>query len=412
MKSFLKVIIVILLTAFTPAFAVESAIYLPKDTPLPERDMNNDGVIDKNDIVIDNTEENFDFFEHFKDPIDHDVSLSSRINKAIHAKVTRTDKANYLLKDILTVDYEKGPIDRLQLYAKYRGNLSTNIFSHDVDTEYDITSIDVGVIGELEKFQETDFKLQLKFAPTKNMTFFQQLISDAYIVNKNIPHHQVYVGNSRNQVGVEGGMSTTFVPFVNRAQIARTFGNTRALGVRVAGKYSLADYSLALNSSDRFFKEFFPGAEVTGWVNFKPLGLLDSEKYGKLVIGGGISKGKRHTDYTVGGAYIGYNYKDFMINAEYSRADGYNGRYTSTNKAEGFYATIGYKITPKIQIVARADHFDPNLNASGDKRREYSAGINYYIIGQGLKLLFNYVFCDNENAEDSHRLILGTQILL
>ena len=45
-------------------------------------------------------------------------------------------------------------------------------------------------------------------------------------------------------------------------------------------------------------------------------------------------------------------------------------------------------------------------------RREYTAGINYFIKGQALKLILNYVFCQNQSAPDSHRIMLGTQILL
>ena len=423
MKTFLKTVLIILLTFISEsAFAVEDLsveknvhegeILLPENTQLPTRDLNNDGVIDSKDLLIDTAEENFFMFKHLGDPINREEgSLFYKVEKALKAEVTRTDYSNYLLKDILTVDLDKGPVDRIQFYGKYRGNLSFNFMESDFDGDYDVTSIDVGMMGQLNPEYKTDFKLQFKLTPTSERTFFQNLISDAYIVNTAIPNHQIMIGNSRNQVGVEGGMSTTYVPFILRSQIARTFGNTRAFGVRVIGNYSLVDYSLAANSSDRFFKEFFPGAEFTGWVNLKPLGKTDG-RYGKLVVGGGLNAGKRHENYTVGGAYVGWNYKDFMINAEYAIADGYNARVLSTDKAEGFYTTIGYKLTPKVQLVARFDQFDPNRDMDGDIRREYSAGINYYVIGQGMKILLNYVYCDNQNLEDSHRLMLGTQILL
>ena len=424
MKTFLQTVLIILFTFISgSAFAVEGLsveknvmegeILLPENTKLPARDLNNDGIIDSKDLLIDTSEENFFTFEHLGDPINREEgSLFYKIEKALKAEVTRTDYSNYLFKDILTVDLDKGPVDRIQFYGKYRGNMSFNFVEQgDYDGDYDITSIDVGMMGQFNPKYKTDFKLQLKFTPTSERTFFQNLISDAYIVNTAIPHHQIMLGNSRNQVGVEGGMSTTYVPFVLRSQIARTFANTRAFGARVIGNYSLVDYSLAFNSSDRFFREFFPGAEFTGWVNLKPLGKTDG-KYGKLVMGGGLNSGRHHEDYTVGGAYIGWNYKDFMINAEYSVADGYNARVFSNDKAEGFYTTVGYKLTPKIQLVARYDQFDPNKDLSGDIRREYSAGINYFVIGQGMRILLNYVYCDNQNTEDSHRLILGTQILL
>ena len=56
--------------------------------------------------------------------------------------------------------------------------------------------------------------------------------------------------------------------------------------------------------------------------------------------------------------------------------------------------------------------FDPNKSISGDKRREYTAGINYFIKGQALKFVLNYVFCQNDATKDSHRFVLGTQVLL
>ena len=101
-----------------------------------------------------------------------------------------------------------------------------------------------------------------------------------------------------------------------------------------------------------------------------------------------------------------------MTNFEYAIADGYNGTYISTDKATGFYTTIQYRLTQKLHILARYDQFDPNRDVANNLRREYSAGITYFIKGQALRLILNYVFCDNEDTEDSHRIILGTQILL
>ena len=241
MKTFFKTVLLILFI-FTSqrAFAVEGLsieknvtegeILLPENTKLPARDLNNDGVIDSKDLLIDTAEENFFMFNHLGDPINREEgSLFYKIEKALKAEVTRTDYSNYLLKDILTVDLDKGPVDRIQFYGKYRGNMSFNFVEQgDYDGDYDITSIDVGMMGEFNPKYKTDFKLQFKFAPTSERTFLQNLISDAYIVNKSIPNHQIIIGNSRNQVGVEGGMSTTYVPFVLRSQIARTFANTRA----------------------------------------------------------------------------------------------------------------------------------------------------------------------------------------
>ena len=81
-------------------------------------------------------------------------------------------------------------------------------------------------------------------------------------------------------------------------------------------------------------------------------------------------------------------------------------------KASGFYSTLAYRITPKLQVLIRYDEFDPNKEIANNNKREYVAGFNYFIKGQALKLIMNYVFCQNDGAKDSHRLMLGTQILL
>ncbi len=367
------------------------------------------------DIVRDNVDTEFSIFDNL---IDHDTSYDhpfkiekeSLFGRIYHKKLERTSIPSFLLQDELTFKYKKGPIDKVQFYGAYQGNMGFDFTGADYDTDYGFGFMEAGVVGDF-KDKNTDFKLQFNFRPGENRTYLQGLVTDAYIMNTRIPHHKIIVGNSRNQVGFEGGMGSYVVPFAMRSQISRTFGNTRALGLRIVGDYDLVDYSLALNSSDRFFKEFFPGAEFTGWVNFKPLGKTDG-RYGTLVLGGGLNAGHNDTNYTVGGAYASYRYKKFMTNFEYAIADGYNGTYISTDKATGFYTTVAYRLTQKLHILARYDQFDPNRDVANNMRREYSAGLNYFIKGQALRLILNYVFCDNEDTEDSHRIILGTQILL
>lgn len=418
MNFFLKIALIIVFAFVSAAYAAETNAS-PKD--VIKLDVSrNDNQPDKdewvkNDVIKDNVDTEFSIFDNLIDSnenYDHPFKIEkeSLFGKIYQKKIERTSIPSFLLKDNLTFKYKKGPIDKVQFYGGYQGRLRFNFEGPDYDTEYGNSFMDVGVIGDF-KDKNTDFKLQLNLKQGENRTYLQGLVTDAYIMNTRIPHHKVIVGNSRNQVGVEGGMSSYVLPFATRSQISRTFGNTRALGARVVGDYDLIDYSLAVNSSDRFFKEFFPGVEFTGWVNFKPLGKTN-EKYGILILGGGLNAGHNVADYTVGGAYASYRYKKFMANFECAIADGYNGTYRSSKKASGFYTTAAYRLNKRIHLLARYDQFDPNRDISDNLKKEYSVGINYFIKGQALRLILNYVFCDNEDALDSHRIILGTQILL
>ncbi len=362
--------------------------------------------------VESNVESEFSLFENFDLDKDNDnkIDEDTLIGKLINRDIIRTDIPSYLMAPELTFHPQKGPVSKVQFYGAYNGYISSSWGSGDYDTAYDFAVLQFGALGKI-RGTKTDFKILVNPRPSSERNYMQNFFADAYLINSSIPHHKIVVGYSRNQVGKEGGSSSYILPFIMRSQISRNFGSTRALGVRLIGNYDLVDYNFAFNSSDRYFHDWFAGPEFTGWVDFKPLGKTDG-RYGKLILGGGLNTGKNHTDYTVGSLYLGYKYKKLWTSFEYGIADGYNGVEVVDKKATGFYGTVGYKIHPRLQLIGRFDQFDPNRDVSGDLRREYTAGINYFIKGQALRLILNYIFCQNEHAEDSHRFLIGTQILL
>lgn len=344
-----------------------------------------------------------------------DKTLKEKLRDVYHLEVDKYDKPNYLLQEVLTHKFDEDSIlDRTQLWAGYNGDIGLQ-FNNDGDhitNHYDINTINVGY-DIFFKNNNADARIMFNYNPFTERNFVQNLFADMYIATNKIPHHRLLVGHSRPPVGMEGGAGPFVLPFIARSQIARNFGTVRKLGARVSGNYSLVDYDFGVYSSDTYFQEFFPGAEFIGWINVKPLAKTDG-KWGQLKIGGGLQGGHRDNNYCVTGAYIGYEYKRFMANFEWAHASGYNGPagYSTDKHASGFYATIGYMLTKKLQILARYDEYDPNREVANNNKREYSVGLNYFIKGQGLRLILNYVFCQNDAAKDSHRILLGTQILL
>lgn len=340
-----------------------------------------------------------------------ELTLAEKIENIKSREITNTSKTHYLLHEILTKRFEKSPIETMQLYGIFRSDLDVDIESDDTDTTYGFNDLNVGIKGDF-RGDKTFYEARLRLHHQNDYSFLQFLPSNFYIGTHAIPHHTVYLGNVRTPTGYEGGMSTSLIPFVVRSQIARNFGNTRQVGIKIKGSYDFIDYDIGGYSSDTYFRKFFPGAEFAGWVTLKPLAKTDG-KYGKLKIGGGITAGQNDIDYFIAGAHANYEYKKIFADFEWGKADGYNGAKTLTStKAEGFNTTLGYKLTPKIHLLTRYDQYTPNLAYSKDVRREYSAGVNYYIKGQALKVMLNYVFCQNDVLKDSHRIILGTQILL
>lgn len=365
---------------------------------------------DEDDSVMDNSELDFEFFKIFDQDNDSVISEDTILGKIYKSNITRTDIQSFLLKDELTHRFKKGPIHKIQAYGGFRGSLNS-IFAQDYSTNYDNMTTQVGMYG---KFNNPDyrFKLAINPIPRTGSNYLDRFISDAYIINTTIPHHQIIAGYSRVQTGVEGGTSSYILPFVTRSQIARNFGSARSLGVKVLGNYNYVDYNIGVGSSGRYVTSGMPGMEFTGWLNVKPFGSED-KKFGKLTLGAGFNGGHNGIDYSVGSVYVGYKHKKLWANFEAGIADGYSGSNgISANKASGYAVTAGWKFNPHWQLIGRVDQFDPNRNVSGDLKREYTVGLNWFIKGQALKIVLNYVFCQNQNRNDSHKIILATQVML
>lgn len=339
-------------------------------------------------------------------------AFSKGMSKLYHLEAERTDVPTSLLKSKLTKNFEHGPFEKLYLWGAYQGSFNTTMTEGEHGTTiYNPSLINIILDGTFRGGKE-GFRLMVDPGHQHNRSFMEQFLLDAYVQTKRIPHHTIMLGNSRVGIGDEGRSSMYVLPFVNRAQAARNLSNVRKFGLRVKGDYRLVDYDFGGYSSTTFWHSFFPGVEFNGWVNFKPLGMTDG-RYGKLVTGGGISAGRNHTDYFLTGVYAGYEYKRFWAKFEYMHANGSNaGTGPTLTKSSGLFATVAYKITPKLELLARYDSYDPNEQIKHNYSREYTAGVNYYLKGQALRLMLNYVYCQRQDASDSHQIIVGTQIIL
>ena len=373
-------------------------------------------------FMPENSENEADVVEEFGNDAPQPVTLSDenevkslrdKSKDVYNIEVEKYDRPDYLFKEILTHNCKKSSVmENWHIWGAYNAYSDMNFGSDSTFSDkYVSNALNVGFDGFL-KNNNSDFRIMMGFPIDYSGNYTQALFSDVYIATNKIPHHRIQIGHFRPQVGMNGGSSAYTIPFLRRSQIGRTFGTARRLGGRIKGDYSYLDYDFGVYSSGTYFTDFFPGTEFVGCMNFKPLAKVE-DKYGKLKLGGGIDGGKRDNDFFVTGAYVGYEYKRFMAEFEWANANGYNGAAGHSRKhATGFYTTIGYMLTKKLQLVACYDQFDPDKNIDNNNKREMTLGLNYFIKGQALRLILNYVFCQNDNTKDSHRIMLGAQILI
>lgn len=338
-----------------------------------------------------------------------------KIHEALQGEVSTTTLTSTkgLLEDTMKMTFEKGPIESLAPWFDYNGSFS-NVWNGETyqNTLYGINFMDVGVNG---KCRDGKTVFRIMFNPgrvVEGNTYFQSFLDDLYIIRDIGKHNKILVGNTWVPIGMEAKESPFTIPFFGRSQISRTYGTSRALGVKLMGDYKLVEYHIGGYSSERYLKDWFPGPEFAGLVSLKPLGLTNG-KYGKLLMGGSLDAGNSDSHFCVAGTHLIYEYKRLKASLEYATADGSNGSTGfSKNQSEGFYGTLAYRVTPRIQALVRYDHFDPNKNKANDIRREYTAGINYFVKGQALKLMLNYVLYSVENGTYGSRIMVGTQIIL
>ncbi len=230
-------------------------------------------------------------------------------------------------------------------------------------------------------------------------------------INEN---HKIKIGTSRAPIGYEGSISAFNIPFAKRAQISRNFGNAIATGVSLQGSINALDYDIGGYTSTRNTQGFKDGGEFIGRIGFEPFYKKEGSPLEHLKIYAGSDIGHKSENYGVYFAALNYKYKNFLFSAEYAWADGSNGGGSfSLKKRQGAFATIGWDITPKVQLLARYDYFDQNMKKSDSANYEYTAGINYYIIKQRARVGLNYTFSEDKmTGHNKNSVYLLTQFLI
>ena len=401
MEKFIRLIILFIILLFpVKAFGIEEEVILPIERT------SSVGLEENIRLAIeDSTVESAVANEPIETPKE-----KKEVKKA-YAEYNYLGERTPLLSEYTKYKSETGILKSFEPSFAYRGFFDMNMTEHeDSDLFYENALLDLNLIG---KFQApVEFKSQFNFLSMGHENYFRRFFKDQYLAFTAIPHNKIYVGYFRAPIGKEGASSSYILPLFNRSQMAKNFGNARAIGTKLEGKYDLVNYNLSVTSSDRQFHEFFPGLEFSGWADLKPLGKTDG-RWGELEIGGGINAGRRHDDYIVAGAAVSYKYKKLGLFAEYGISDGSNGSKGFTTKSgQGVTLTATYNITKKLQLVARYDAFDSDRHKSNKTITEYSVGLNYLIKGSALKLICNYIYRHKPSGHDSNRILVGFQIVL
>ena len=304
-----------------------------------------------------------------------------------------------------SVRFDNSFIDEISGELRFQGITSFEEKRGNLNTTF---PFDINAVAE-SKFGSKKYRFFTEYAFTRNTddignAFFGKF-SNLYIERNFSKNHKMRVGVSRSPIGLEGSMSSFALPFAQRAQISREFGDAISTGISFIGNKGALEYNMGGYTSTRFTQGFKDGAEFIGRIGVKPFYKQEGSYFKNLKLYAGADVGHRGENYGVYSAALTYEYKKFLMNFEYAYADGSNGDYFDPRKRQGFFATAGYNITTKLQLLARYDYFDRNLDESKNINHEYSVGINYFVFKQRLKFALNYVFSNDEKTNTNKNAI-------
>ncbi len=214
-------------------------------------------------------------------------------------------------------------------------------------------------------------------------------VLDARITYKFSPQFNLRIGRFIG-AGVKGGglTSHTKIDIVERPVTAQkwaaaTIGaDYRDYGIAVLGSISGFSYNVTLHngsgamnvlaSHKSIGNPMKSGMAVSAMVGFKPEGIKG------LDIGGYFGQGnKYYNDYSSFSGYLYYQPGPFRFKGEYVSWTNKNAPTEVTSN--GFYAFGAYKIMPKIELLARYEQFDPNVDVDNDEQTDITIGAGYSI---------------------------------
>ncbi len=310
------------------------------------------------------------------------------------------------------LEFENSFINSVKGLVLFEGTLTFN----NIENKDSTFNAKLGVIEPMLRTRFNNNKSELMFDINltrnfKNYSNYTHKISRLYVSHNINEHQKIILGQGNRLMSTyNGSLSTMQQEFVLKSQLGRTFGNAGSAGIRNTGSYKYVDYDIGLYDSTRYMDDFGHGLDFTAYVMLKPFTDF-SESINGFKIGSGYTNGKYLNSYEQYSFFAAYDFSKLHLKAEYADADGYNGVYNSNNKAEGFYTSASYDITPKLSLIARYDFFNEDKTHPDAKTGEYTAGITYKMY-KNMKFMINYVRRDLPNHNYSNMFLFATRFII
>jgi hypothetical protein len=243
-----------------------------------------------------------------------------------------------------------------------------------------------------------------------------KVLLEADVTYAHAPFLNLKLGQFQVPFGYETQNSNFDVEAIDRSQVVTalwhngtTAGYSRDQGAMVYGRHTLLVYQAALvngsglNTSDNNNHKDLVARVGLGIPMFAGLGFS--------VLRGKGGPEDSLLDRTGMGFDLFLDTGKVLLEAEWISAKGTNA-YDSEDKIwmgsegefGGYYAIVGYRVTPLIEPVFKYDKFDPNKDVDDDEVTAMYFGVNLNFEGKA-RLLTHYVTVDETPSVDNNRLM-------
>ncbi len=288
------------------------------------------------------------------------------------------------------------------------------------DNSFYFNRVRLGVVGNVP--YDVSYYVMAEFSPTKGGPY----LLDAFVSYTGFgPMLKVSLGQFKSPFGLELSTPCQGLHTINRAkfvsQLAQPF---RDMGIMFSGSTgdkpflgfenkNVFSYTLAfLNGTGINMKDTDKYKDIVGRIVFAPFDFISfgtSYRTGKSVNEDPtITDADKRTRF---GADVNFNYKNFLVQAEYIKGKdegtvyvgegGCGGGLTAvpgTAESSGYMIQALYMTPWQFQPVIKYESYDRNLDETFDKQSAFTFGFNYFI-NEWTRVQVNYIYNVEESSE-------------
>jgi len=320
------------------------------------------------------------------------------------------------------------------------GGRGDSRFSSDNDRFY-LRRARLNAVGKF--LEELDFKLEIELAGSiANTSALRAQLTDGYVNWNRYPEANLRVGQFKTPFGYEQLFNDPRLITIERSLVNDRLTQSRQLGMQIGG--DLLDKRLSyaagafngtgannnFNDDDRFLV----AARLSGvlWRG-KLLGQSASWSLGGDAYSSEDTNVAQAADFGLdstpstpdrdnifSGERRGTGFDtqlqvgrfDLWAEALRTEWEPASGRPRKSFESDGWYVQGSYYvIKDRLQAVLKAERFDPQSAADRDATEIGTAGLNWFLKGNDLKLLLNYLRVRPEGQDDQDKLLARIQVI-